>query len=441
MNTTKTNPVLVQDQRGIALVTALIVLAVMVLAGIALARSVDTGNLAAGNLAFRQSTLQVSDLGVEKAVSHLQLLLNKKATETASLNYTPTYVDSPVPPGTNAIASDATGSTAYYLIERLCDAAGNCLGTPNKHYRVTTQVRGARNTESWAQAFLRQVKVPFKPDAAITTGGNLTISGNAKIKNSGTHSNGDTTVSGSASVDGTVSAGGKVTNTSSSALKTESGAGVKAIPSVKPADFKQYAEFILARDGKVLNAAGNVLADLSHGGQWNGWDYSVTSGTVKWQMSSNDTVDGRFYMEGDAVVSGNPGKLKPVYLPWSATLLAEGNIEIAGTPVMKSYAGGGDAVPDGVKNLLLVAGLDLKINGTLTQDQVFQGVMAAHEQVAISGNPSLGGYIIAEDPGNRSNTAVENIVSGSMQLVSGASVATPFTSDKPSRLAWREVEE
>lgn len=86
-----------------------------------------------------------------------------------------------------------------------------------------------------------------------------------------------------------------------------------------------------------------------------------------------------------------------------------------------------------------MAGLDLKINGNLTQDQAFQGIMAAHEQVAISGNPSLGGYIIAEDAGNSSNTAIENTVSGSMELVSGAALATPFGSDRPSRLAWREL--
>lgn len=425
-------------QRGVALVTALVVLVVMILGGIALARSVDTGNLVAGNVVFRQSSLHVADLGVEAAVSRLQKLMNQKKLDVASDNYSPTYADDvPLPPTVNAVTSAATDSTARFLIERLCSPT-NCLGDPDRYYRVTIQVQAPRNTESWAQAFLKRVKVPFKPDAAVTTGGNLTVSGNAKIKNSGVHSNSDITVSGNASVDGTVSASGTVTNTSSSALKTESGAAVKSIPSVNPADFRQYAEYILARDGKVLDgASGAVLADLSTGGKWNGWDYSVTGDTVKWQMSSNDTLDGRFYAEGDTVVSGNPGSKAT---PWSATLIAEGNIEISGNPIMKNYTGGGTAVPDGVKNLLLVAGLDLKINGNLTQDQAFQGIMAAHEQVAISGNPSLGGYILAEDADNRSNTATENTVSGNMELVSGGSVTTPFGSDKPSRLAWREIE-
>lgn len=422
-------------QRGIALITALVVLVIMILGGIALARAVDTGNLVAGNVAFRQSSLQVADLGVEAAVSRLQTLMNQKKLDVASDNYSPTYAnDIPLPPAVNAVTSAATDSTARFLVERLCSPT-NCLGDPSRYYRVTVQALAPRNTEGWTQTFLKQVNVPFKPDAAVTTGGNLTVSGNAKIKNGGVHSNSDITISGSASVDGTVSASGTVTNTSSSTLKTESGAAVKPIPSVNPADFKQYADYVLARDGKVLDASGAVLADLSQGGQWNGWDYSVTNNTVKWQMSSNNTLDGRFYVEGDAVVSGSPGSKTT---PWSATLIAEGNIEISGNPIMKSYTGGA-TVPDGVKNLLLVAGLDLKINGNITQDQVFQGIMAAHEQVAIAGNPSLGGYIIAEDAANSSNTATENTVSGNMELVSGAALATPFGSNRPSRLAWREL--
>lgn len=430
-------------QRGVALVTALVVLVGMMLGGIALARSVDTGNLVAGNVAFRQSSLHVADLGVEAAVSRLQTLMNQKKLDVTSDNYSPTYADDvPLPPTANAVTSAATDSTARFLVERLCSPT-NCLGDPSRYYRVTVKTQGQRDTESWAQAFLKQVKVPFKPDAAITTGGNLTVSGNAKIKNSGAHSNSDVTVSGSASIDGTVSASGKVTNTSSSILKTESGAATKPIPSINPAEFKQYAEYILAKDGKVLDHtnADALLADVSGGGKWEGWDFSVTGGTVKWQMSANDTTNGRFYIEGDAVVSGNPGTKTA---PWSATLIAEGNINISGNPIMVNHTvnhiGDGSTVPEGVKNLLFVAGLDLKINGNLTQDQAFQGIMAAHEQVAISGNPSLGGYIVAEDAGNSSNTATENTVSGSMELVSGAALATPFGSDKPSRLAWRELE-
>lgn len=427
-------------ERGNALIFSLIALVGMIAAGAALTRSVDTGNLVAGNMAFRLASLQTGDLGVEKAVGHLQKLLNGKKTEVASENYSPTYGENPAPPETNAVTSDASGNEARYLIERLCRAPNDCLGAPQKFYRVTVQVQGPRNTETWVQAFLKTRNVPFGLEHAILSGGNLKISGNATIKNGSTHANGNTTVSGSPSIDGTVSSSLVTTNTGSSVLKTVSGASVETIPSINPAEFRQYAEYIFTRDGKVLDAAGKVLADLSKGEKWNGWDYSVTADGAKWTMSANDSIDGRFYIEGDAVVSGNPGQAKPEYLPWSATLLAEGDIEISGTPVMKNYTGGGTSVPDGVKNLLFVAGLDLKINGNLQQDQAFQGIMAAHEQVDISGNPSLGGYIIAEDAANTSNTATEISISGNMELASGAKLATPFSSDKPTRIAWRELE-
>lgn len=193
-----------------------------------------------------------------------------------------------------------------------------------------------------------------------------------------------------------------------------------------------------------------VTVVLQAGEKWNGWDFSVTGGAAKWTLSSNDAFNGRFYIEGDAVVSGNPGQLKPVFLPWEATLLAEGNIEVSGNPVMKSYSGTkvpGETVPDDVGNLLLIAGLDLKINGnTSTEDaaapteQYFQGIMAAHEQVFISGNARLGGYIVAQNAQNTSNVATENSVSGNMQLVSGSRLAYPGNGPgKLTRVAWREL--
>jgi len=437
--------------RGIALFTALIVLLVMALGGIALVRSVDTGNLTAGNLAFRQSTLQAADLGTEKAAGHLQLLINRKATDAASDNYTPTYGDDPVPPNTNAATSPATASSAYYLIERLCDAAGNCLGSPDRHYRVTVQVRGVRDTETWTQAILKTQPAPFRfGREAFLANGNVTISGNPTIKNGSVHSNANIALSGSPAVDGAISAVGRITNTSSSALDLIEDQPVKYVPNIDPREFKSYAEYMLTADGYVIDRVNGVTVVLKAGEKWNGWDFSVSGGTPKWTLSSNDALNGRFYIEGDAVVSGNPGQLKPVFLPWEATLLAEGNIEVSGNPVMKSYSGTkvpGETVPDDVGNLLLIAGLDLKINGnTSTEDaaasteQYFQGIMAAHEQVFVSGNARLGGYIVAQDAQNTSNVATESSVSGNMQLVSGSRLMYPGNGPgKLTRVAWREL--
>ena len=72
-------------QRGVVLFIALIVLAAMSLAGIGMLRSVDTGNLIAGNLAFKQATLNASDLGIETG---FQWLLTQAGTTALDANIT-----------------------------------------------------------------------------------------------------------------------------------------------------------------------------------------------------------------------------------------------------------------------------------------------------------------------------------------------------------------
>lgn len=66
-------------QRGMVLFFALVALVAMSLAAVALIRSVDTGALIAGNLAFRKSTLNSSDNGIETAIAWLSNQQNANA--------------------------------------------------------------------------------------------------------------------------------------------------------------------------------------------------------------------------------------------------------------------------------------------------------------------------------------------------------------------------
>ncbi len=75
-----------REQRGVVLLVALIVLVVMTLAGIGMMRSVDTGTVVAGNLAFRQSTMQATDLGINTAYNSL-LAAENSITDRVALNY------------------------------------------------------------------------------------------------------------------------------------------------------------------------------------------------------------------------------------------------------------------------------------------------------------------------------------------------------------------
>ncbi len=74
---TASNP---RQQRGVVLLIALIILVAMTLAGIGMMRSVDTGGVIAGNLAFRQSTLNASDVGTSTAFSALASVANSNTT-------------------------------------------------------------------------------------------------------------------------------------------------------------------------------------------------------------------------------------------------------------------------------------------------------------------------------------------------------------------------
>jgi Tfp pilus assembly protein PilX len=186
-------------QRGTVLFIALIVLVAMSLAGIAIMRSVDTATLIAGNLAFKQSTIQASDNGVEQA--YQWLLANRAVLANTNLGtgyYSarpgadPNWNDPLTWASAVTLGADAAGNTTYYLIHRLCDcpdtpyngtcATGNAqqcaltsasstppppaegdsfavgapgyLQDPKVYYRITVRTQGPRNTTSYIQAMM-----------------------------------------------------------------------------------------------------------------------------------------------------------------------------------------------------------------------------------------------------------------------------------------------
>lgn len=184
-------------QRGVVLFIALIILVAMTLAGIALVRSVDTGNLISGNLAFKQSSLLSSDRGIQAAFTWL----NTNRTSLSNSNSDQGYFSS-IQGGdpdwfaediwVNAVTvgtADSAGNTVQYVIHRLCTqpdtpyngsnagvanqcstsdasnivsnaASGGSMqigasvfqSNPMVYYRITSRVKGPRNTVSIAQA-------------------------------------------------------------------------------------------------------------------------------------------------------------------------------------------------------------------------------------------------------------------------------------------------
>lgn len=182
---------------------ALIALVLISLASIALTRQVDTANVIAGNFTFKQSTLQIGDVGIETAVTSLPTIISSSldtgwpAGCTTACNYYPIMAgtDTKGRPITGTVgatsyainwdavptaAAPIPGYTVRYVIDRLCqgpvpvtDIAAKCLSDPPQqaggskksgatvfsqsttvYYRVTVRITGPRATESYVQAIL-----------------------------------------------------------------------------------------------------------------------------------------------------------------------------------------------------------------------------------------------------------------------------------------------
>ena len=198
-------------QQGVVLVVALIALTAISLAGISLMRTVDTSNVVSGNMAFKETALQMADVGAERA--YLDILWNLLSNtsgcqfvqancpvnsagkgylypDAASINSV-TKLPSTAgglfwsDPVGQPMPGDVTASySTQYIIERMCGAAitgiagddtGNmqvrptfakCRAAPaysltgvpvagigKLFYRVTVRVLGPRNTISFSQYF------------------------------------------------------------------------------------------------------------------------------------------------------------------------------------------------------------------------------------------------------------------------------------------------
>ena len=198
------------EQRGVVLFFALISLLAIMLAAVALIRSVDTSTMIAGNLAFKQAATTSGDAGTEAAIGWLAATQAANAAKkiltdpTHALNVTDATRGyySNTDPAINLFvdatwdaitaipeATDSSGNKIRYVIQRTCRNAGptiaikdaDCLfsgaiqdtngqniplpqdvctgpGCPvagqTPMIRITSRVKGPKNTVSYVQAFV-----------------------------------------------------------------------------------------------------------------------------------------------------------------------------------------------------------------------------------------------------------------------------------------------
>lgn len=197
------------SQKGFVLFLALVSLVVMSLAAVALIRSVDTNSQITGNLAFRQNATLSSAYGLEAVAQTIgSQAIGFEENNVAGDGYYATCLNfdaaaaNPcggegltqdarwVPDTTSQLADglpgltngvDLYGNTVQYIVERMCNQAGEtlpsrCMITTNlvdnsgkqcdenckklgsvsidsPLYRITVRIAGPKNTISYVQAF------------------------------------------------------------------------------------------------------------------------------------------------------------------------------------------------------------------------------------------------------------------------------------------------
>jgi cytoskeletal protein CcmA (bactofilin family) len=389
---------IITNQQGTALVVSLFMLVLITAIGItATNRTIVEGWLSA-NYRLSKQAFYVAEAGLE---------FTRNALRTVP-DWT---VNTAVPrDGTITVG----GHNAAYTIS-LRNATPNSI--------IITSTGTITGATSVVEALFSRA---FSPDGAIITNENLRISGNPTItgSNGGVHSNSNLTISGNPTIAQTASAFKNLTISGNPTIaQTIRDAPRVDIPRIDPRQFASSADYQLMSGGRVFRK-GSTVPENMPGGKWHGWDYS----NGKWTLSGNVAPPpGMLYIEGDAHVSGNPGSVPN---PWRTTLVATGDINLSGNPIIADHKNPSD--PIGVQNLLFVAGMDIKISGNPTQ--TFEGIIAARGHIKVSGNPNLNGCIIAE---NATGTQ-ENEVSGNVTITYNG-MASPFISNTVRILSWRQV--
>jgi hypothetical protein len=251
---------------------------------------------------------------------------------------------------------------------------------------------------------------------AIVTDQSLTINGNPSINgvNGSVHSNMNLTITGNPTISGDATATGIYGESGGPTILGERGGGrpLIPIPTVQASDYRSHADFVMTTGvgggrlyGPFANpttgALGMLLCDAAASNDackavW-GWEYDP--GNSGWKVSSNNMANGTFYVQGNATISGNPGNSG---LPKVVSLIAEGNIEISGTPRFQPETPG----------VMLVTNRDLKLNGNFEMVAGIEGRILVGEQMMISGNPILFGQIYVDNAASVSNMVIDTAISG-----------------------------
>ena len=425
-------------QNGAALVVALLIITVLNIVAVNAAKDSVTQQRMANIYRFSIEALNNAESGFISALNQINdqgLILNG--------------FDGELDPNGDGIFNDRFSlnvanqdSNVIYNVVMVDDDDGDGNPSIDSNGIVRLMSQGISNIGSTRTIDVRIgaavfVGGPVSLNSAILVEGSLSISGNAELlgMNQDIHSNTAINISGNPTTAGTVSAVGSVTvsGTPAGGTNIQSGAAHVDLPQIIPRMFAEYADYVLDSDGKIYDADGYFVANAD-GNAYQGWKF----GGDKWTTEGGVVLGGMLYfrgVHGNVVIGSNPGSAGN---PWAITILADGYIEVSGNPTLVNYTDPDD--PPDVQAIMFMSGADIKINGN--PNQTYNGIIAAAEQIHVSGNPAIEGSLIAADESNDSRLIDSNSISGNMTLTYDGGLLFPWVPGIPDgtaiMLSWRD---
>jgi cytoskeletal protein CcmA (bactofilin family) len=426
-------------ERGIALLTVLLLTAIVSGMAVTLAFSGRTHVLAGRNNELHAHARAAAEAGlshgVEVALAHVRgYLTNGFATQSAAMtallrgpdnltgsstadadNGSLEAIGLPRPPGTIAVGTVAGVAYEVRLFDDDDPARGVALSNADV---LRIQENGDRWTDLNSQVVLQSTG--YAPEGtrvtlevilsrvllpAIVVNGDLNIVGNSDVLGTmgSVHANGNLSANGSVFVEQNMTASGGYSVEGSVTVGGDFGGGrpLVSVPPVNAGDHLALANYIMRANGQIVDSNGALLCHSTCETMF-GWKFMGADG---WHSSGQFIQPGTYYVQGNAKISGNAGTSQN---PVPLTLIAEGSIEITGNPDLRPHQ----------PELQFVTNGDLRIAGGIDNPPNVEGVVMVREQLYISGNPTLRGQIIVQDlqPGT-SGLVTTNQIAGNPDII------------------------
>jgi len=332
---------------------------------------------------------------------------------------------------TTLIASTSLSGVGSYTVTTTAASGGHPYnGTSYTNILMTATGTGPNNASTSVSSLVIVGTANYS--AAFITNKNFTISGSPTIDGTAgsVQANKNLTISGSPHISGNAEAVGTYTVQApgSPVISGFAGGGQPSI-SVNTISAMTYygtsaIDYYLWSDGTVYDGNFNTLTKVASGGSWNCWTFDGTN----WNVTCSTPPNGTYWVYSVTFINSNVGTASN---PWIATILSYYSIEVetTATPLYMRPP----APTDGVlyksltQNLLFAAGYDLNIKGAAGQNfgsATNPAIARAYEQIAVSGNSSFNGYLIAQDSSSVNSRVTANAITGNMHLTYNGNVTS-----------------